>query len=135
MNKSIYVCSIALIALTGAVMVQAATHHKSSESASMSESANPNNALSYGANGQIIAVDIQDKTIQIGQTVYGIADGVQVVNKDNNLMSQLALLPGETIEFNLEKQPLDRSSHTTLPSQVMTHIRIVSGLIEEKVNK
>jgi hypothetical protein len=78
-------------------------------------------------NNMISAVNIQDRTIQVGQFVYGLADAIEIYSSDNQLLSQLALMPGEIIEYTLAKQTLDMSKNIpTPPAQVITSIRILS---------
>ena len=83
--------------------------------------------------GMISAVDIQEKTIQIGEKTYGIIDGVQVYSKDHQLISQLALSPGQQIEYSVAPQPLDKSNNSPLPDQVITTVRILSGFKEDAI--
>ena len=131
MRHPILIFTLALTTMTSVMMVEAATHPKT-----LSSTTPTNISESYtGGFGEIIAVDIQAKTIQIGKIVYGIADGVLVVNNDNELLSQLALTPGENIEFNLAAQPLTTAGNSVLPAQVMTQIRIINGLNHDHILK
>jgi hypothetical protein len=84
--------------------------------------------------GIIVAVDIQAKTIQIGEANYGIIDGVQVYSQSNQLISQRALAPGQKVEFAVAPQPLDQKNNSPLPAEVITFIRILSGY-NENANK
>jgi hypothetical protein len=90
-------------------------------------------AQAQGASGLISAVNIQDKTIQIGANTYGIADGVIITSKDNTLLNQLALAPGQQISYELAPQPLDMRNNSPLPSQVITKIQIVSGFHDDGI--
>jgi hypothetical protein len=85
------------------------------------------------SHGIISAVDIQDKTIQIGERTFGIIDGVQVYSKNHELINQLALAPGQQIEFSLSPQPLDKAKNSPLPDQVVTTVRILSGFKENAI--
>ncbi len=89
--------------------------------------------IAQADNGMISAVDIQDKTIQIGERTYGIIDGVQVYSKNHELINQLALAPGQQIEFSLGPQPLDKAKNSPLPDQVVTTVRILSGSKENAI--
>ncbi|MBS0287747.1 MAG: hypothetical protein JSR17_10655 [Proteobacteria bacterium] len=77
--------------------------------------------------GTIKAVDIQNKTIEVGNQVYGLVDGIIVLSNENQLLNQLALMPGEQIVFSLAPQPLDKATNSPLPDQVITKVRILSG--------
>ncbi len=88
-----------------------------------------------GNNGIISAVDIQAKTIQIGEKTYGLVDGIIVHSKNNNVLSQLALAPDQQIQFALAPQPLDSEKNSPLPAQVVTNIRILSGYNENSLKK
>ena len=81
--------------------------------------------------GMIFAVDIHAKTIQIGQQTYGIVDGIKVYSQSNQLQSQRALAPNQRVEYALAPQPLDMKQNPSIPSQVVTDIRILSGFKED----
>ncbi len=84
----------------------------------------PVDSFNLTNSGTIKAVNIQEKTIQIGETLYGLVDGIKIYSKDNVLLNQLALAPGQFIQYSASPQPLEIYS---LPRQVITIIHIMKG--------
>ncbi len=121
-----------LVVVTSALFGFMTTQAKDSHTASSTTSSSITSTVPSTADGGTIsAVDIQAKTIQIGQHVYGLVDGIVVQSLHNKFLDQRALQAGQQVQYTLGPQPLDMQKNSPLPSQVVTHIRILSGINED----
>lgn len=92
-------------------------------------------ASEYNTKGSIMAVDIMARTIQINETIYGLADNIIIYSPSNALLNQSVLAAGQTIECNIQNQSALGIENTDLPKKLVTKLRIMSGYNEKNALK
>jgi len=84
--------------------------------------------------GTIMAVDVHERTIQVNQKIFSLADKLQVFAPNGLLISQLLLAPGQKIQYSTSTQQQEASTSTSLNTAITT-IHIVSGYKENAIKQ
>ncbi|MBN9287758.1 MAG: hypothetical protein BGO43_10395 [Gammaproteobacteria bacterium 39-13] len=84
--------------------------------------------------GTIMAVDVHERTIQINQKIFSLADSLQVFAPSGLRINQLMLAPGQKIQYSTSTQQQEASASTSLNTAITT-IHIISGYKENVIKQ
>lgn len=83
--------------------------------------------------GTIMAIDIHQRTIEVNQKKFVLADNLQVFSPKGFIISQLILAPGQKIQYTTSNQALDNGAG--MQNTAITSIHIVGGYKESSIKQ
>lgn len=85
--------------------------------------------------GTIMALDLEDRIIQIDKNKYELADNIVIFSTEYSLVSKISLSVGQKIEYWTSRTSTLQGSNNQLTYPIVSKIRIISGYKNDAIPK